>query len=219
MASRFAIAAVMSACLIAPLALSQNPSQPGEQDKQQKPDPMASAQSYVKEHDKNSDGTLTREELPADHRDSFADLDANKDNKLSTDELKDHADRMSRQGTPIEVISIWVVEAHTDPPSRQELQKVYDLLRKADSNNDGQLAQEEIAAAREQAIQKRVDAVFERCDKNNDGKIARDEVKGPMIGAFKRADQNNDGSVTREELTECCTPKAGAGSGSARQDK
>jgi Ca2+-binding EF-hand superfamily protein len=205
MATRFAIAAALAA-LTAPCVFGQKPSDTAAKPADQKDQQTVTGQSYIKEYDKNNDGSLSRDELPAGQRDGFNQLDANKDGKLSADELKDHAERMSRAAAPVEVISVWVVEAQADAPSRQELQKAYDVLRKADKNDDGKLAEDELRAAREQAIQQRVDSAFERCDKNNDGKISRDEVKGPTTGYFTAADKNNDGFVTRDELKQCCTP-------------
>jgi Ca2+-binding EF-hand superfamily protein len=215
MTFRFAMA-VAAAALSAPFALAQKTTDTSRKPAEQKGQPTVNGQSYVKEYDKNNDGSLSREELPADLRDGFQDLDANKDGKLSADELKDHAERMSRSAAPVEVISIWVVEAQADAPSREELQKAYDMLRKADKNNDGKLGEDELRAAREQAVQQRVNSAFERCDKNNDGKISRDEARGPMAGFFQAADGNGDGSVTREELKQCCTP--GGKKGGGKQD-
>ena len=177
------------------------------------------AKKYIKELDKNNDGELSRDELPADLRDGFMQLDANKDGKLSAKELEHHAERMSQAATPVEVVSVWLVEADTHAPSVGELQSVYELLRKADTDNDGQLTPSEIKAARRHAIEKRVDSAFKRCDTDTDGKISRDEARGPMAAMFDRADKNKDGFVTKDECMECCTPQATTGSGTNNTDK
>jgi Ca2+-binding EF-hand superfamily protein len=157
----------------------------------------ANVQDSIKRFDKNNDGALTREELPADMRDGFKNLDKNNDGKLNAAELKDHAARMQACVQPVEVITIWTIEA-VDPVTREELQTAYEQLRQVDKDNDGKITEAEVKAARDQAITKRVDAIFQRLDANNDGKIAKDEAPGQ--GGFPRADNNNDGSLTKDEL-------------------
>lgn len=170
------------------------------------------AKQFLKQHDKNNDGNLTRDELPAAMREGFADVDANGDGKISADEMRKHVESMVLVPipvpVPVEVVSLYMVEAATDAPSRTELQDIYDTLRKADANNDGKLSEEEMKSARENAIQQRVDSIFKRCDTNNDGKISKEECPEQMRGMFKRADKDNDGSVSKQDLKECCTKAA-----------
>jgi Ca2+-binding EF-hand superfamily protein len=206
MSIRFVIAAALLAAFALPSLAADTPSP----DKKGKEAGMEAARKYISELDKNKDGSLSKDELPADMREGFADLDANKDGKLSAEELEHHAQALSQRGTPVEVISFWVVDADTNPPSRDELQNVYDLLRKADSNNDGKLSAEELKAAREQAVEKRVDAMFKRCDKNHDNKISKDEAGGLPGPMFEQADKNHDGFIERNELKDCCTGQAGS---------
>ncbi len=164
------------------------------------------ASKYLKEHDKNGDGSLSRDELPADQRDSFADLDTNKDSKLSADELKQHAERVVfvPVPVPVEIVSLYVVEGADDEPTLKQVQETYDMLRKAATNNDGKITKDEATAAREHAIQKRVDSLFKQNDKNNDGKLSKDECPDSMTAMFKRADKDGNGSITKDELMDCC---------------
>jgi len=119
-------------------------------------------------------GFRTRDELPADQRDGFADLDTNKDGKLSADELKQHAERMIYVPVPVpvEIVSLYVVEGANGDPTLAQLQETYDMLRKANANNDG--------------------------------KITKDECPDCMTAMFKRADKNGDGAITKQDLMECC---------------
>jgi Ca2+-binding EF-hand superfamily protein len=212
---------LVAALMVVPFVLAQD--KPGQADAGQAPaqaanDPNA-GQSFVQEYDKNKDGTLSREEMPAVWREVFQDLDTNNDQKLGKEELQYHAARMRAQAMPVEVISIWVVESERDPLSRKELQNVYDLLRKTDEDNDGQLAQEELKAARAEVVRKRIDAVMTECDKNSDGRIAKDECKGFTTFGFERIDKNNDSHLDRGELEAAAKPQPAAGTGGITPDQ
>ena len=174
--------------------------------------PEKAAQKSIQRFDKDKDGALTRSELPADLRAGFQNLDKSGDGKLDAGELKANAARMQACVQPVEVVTIWTIEA-VDPVTRQELQTAYDRLRQLDKNSDGQIAQDEVAAAREQAIVRRADAVFQRLDANDDGKVSMEEAPGQ--GGFPTADTNNDGSLTRDELKAAIMSDAN----SARQAK
>lgn len=57
----------------------------------QTPDPDADTRIDFESVDRNNDGYITRDELPADHPLTvrFEDMDSNGDERLSPDELKD----------------------------------------------------------------------------------------------------------------------------------
>lgn len=211
MTTRFVTAAtVLTAALVVSWAVAQERTERAQDQtrNQQQQSPMEMAQKFIKEHDKNNDGSLARNELPAGFRDDYEDLDANKDGKLSAEEIRDHAARFVFVPVPVEIVSYYVIEAGHDQPTREDLQQAYDMLRKADANNDGQLAESEIQAAREQAIQSRVDAIFKRYDKNNDGTLTREETPNRLHALFNRTDKDNNGRINKEELKHCCTQSA-----------
>jgi len=156
------------------------------------------AAKFIKHHDKNNDGVLTKDELPANMQKAFDRIDANKDGKITADEMKQHATRMSR-GIPVEVVSIWVVEAE-DAPSRQDLQEAYDTLRELDANHDGQISQDEVKAGHQKAMKRRLDSMVKQCDANSDGKLSRDECRGWLRENFSEVDKNGDGFVTKQEI-------------------
>ena len=153
--------------------------------------------NFVQRQDKNKDGALSRNELPADMRDGFKELDKNNDGKLDASELRSHAARMQACMQPVEVVTIWTIEA-VDPVTKDELQAAYDQLRQLDKNNDGKIGDDEVKAAREQAIAKRINTAFERMDANDDGKLSKQEALGHP--GFAQADKDNDGSVSKHEL-------------------
>lgn len=215
-------AGMVAALMVVPFLLAQD--KPGQADAGKTApggtnDPNA-GQAFIQEYDKNKDGTLSREEMPAEWRDVFQDLDTNNDQQLDRQELQYHAARMRAQAMPVEVISVWVVESERDPLSRKEIQSVYDLLRKIDENNDGQIAHDELKNARQEVIRQRIDAILKRCDKNNDGKIAREECQGFTTYAFDRIDRNNDNHIDRGELEAAAKSRPGnAKDGASPGDK
>jgi Ca2+-binding EF-hand superfamily protein len=164
---------------------------------------FADLQKFLKEHDKNNDGYLTKDELPPDCRD-FDQIDRNKDNKLSREELQAHA-RQMRRLRPVTLAYIWVFNAQRDPLSDEELQHAYAALRKMDTNSDGKIGRDEIAAAKRELADKMVASRLHEMDTDRDGKLSKDEVSGWIAQRFQRIDQNGDGQLTREELVAACT--------------
>jgi Ca2+-binding EF-hand superfamily protein len=127
----------------------------------------------------------------------FAELDANKDGQLSTDEVPNERKRLFER-----------------------------LVRTADSNSDGKLSGEEFAAGlkgdadkpqkpgapdrprreREGDRKQGVERIFKRLDANGDGKVAADEVpeeRREMFGRLlKRGDKDSDGSLSEQEFAQ-----------------
>ena len=94
---------------------------------------------FLERYDKNKDGFIEREELPERLRHAFDQIDANKDGKLSREELEKGAVYLQRQRRPADSIRVLVEMSDDDEASREELQYIYDLLRKMDKNNNGKL--------------------------------------------------------------------------------
>jgi Ca2+-binding EF-hand superfamily protein len=168
------------------------------------------ADRFLERYDKNKNGFIEREELPASLRHAFDQIDANKDGKLSREELEKGAVYLQRQRRPSDFIHILVEMSEDDEASRQELQYVYDLLRKMDKNNNGKLELDELKGMREQIVSDRVDELIQDLDANNDGKISKDEARGRLKEDFDKIDLNKDGFIDRDELIKAATERLNA---------
>ena len=137
---------------------------------------------------------------------TFAQLDANKDGQLTSDEIPEDQKRLFER-----------------------------LLRTADKNNDGRLSAEEFAAGLKPAQRTGADdssrggkgrrgegrpapeKIFQRLDANGDGKLTLDEVPEERKERFKplfaRGDKNGDGALDRAEFRDAfaAPPDAPAG--------
>jgi Ca2+-binding EF-hand superfamily protein len=186
----------------APPGAAAKPGQPNQPGQAGQPaGPRFDAERFIKDHDKNGDGKLSKDELPPDMQEHFADVDTNKDGFVTAQELQAHADRMAQQRPYLIEIAYYVIDVN-DPAaeSNEELQKTYDLLRKLDTNKDGKLDAKEIGAFREERKKERADRIFKYMDKNGDGKISKDEARGLWADHFKEMDTNNDGFLDRTEV-------------------
>ncbi len=172
------------------------------------------ADHFLERYDANKDGFIQREELPERLRHAFDQIDTNKDGKLSRDELEKGYVLLQRQHRPADVIQVLVEMSDADENSRQELQFIYDQIRKLDKNHDGKIDDGELKAAREKIVADRVDEIFQDLDANKDGKISKDEARGRVKENFDKIDLNKDGFIDRNELlkaaSERMTPPAPA---------
>jgi len=157
------------------------------------------AADFLREYDRNKDGFLSRDELPRWMRHHFQRLDVNKDGKISKEELE-KGERYVRRHRPSDVMFVLVEMSDCDECSLEELQRVYEMLRKMDRNHNGVLELAELKAAREALGKERVDEIFEDLDANKDGKISKDEARGQLKKNFAELDRNKDGFIDRDEL-------------------
>jgi collagen type III alpha len=139
--------------------------------------------------DANKDGKLTKEELPERMQEGFARLDANGDGTLNVEEL-------GRGAFPPGAFPRRPDGAPPGGPG--------DALRPAlaaiDANRDGELSKEEIAGAAKALLS---------LDRNGDGQLTRDELAGPggpgrpgagqLRDRLRQADENRDGKLSKEE--------------------
>jgi len=157
------------------------------------------AAKFLREYDRNKDGFLTRDELPRRMRHHFHRLDLNKDGKISKEELEKGERYISRH-RPSDVLFVLVEMSDCDECSLEEVQRLYDLLRKMDKNNNGTIDPGELKAARQSQAKERVNEIFEDLDANKDGKISKDEARGQLKTHFAELDRNKDGFIDRQEL-------------------
>jgi len=162
--------------------------------------PFFDADEFIKEYDTNKDGFLSKEEMPERFRHNFDKMDANKDGKLSREELQKGFTHLQPQRRPSDFVFILVEMSDCDECCAEELQVVYDFLRKLDRNKNGKIDADELKSGREQLVGARVDSIFKALDANKDGKISREEARGQIKRHFEDLDANKDGFISRAEL-------------------
>lgn len=101
---------------------------------------------------------------------------------------------------PSDVVYLLIEMSDADTEAVEELQRLYDTLRKLDTNNEGKINADALKAAREQIVDDRVDYLMKELDADKDGQISRDEAKGRIKEHFDRLDLDKDGYISREEL-------------------
>lgn len=181
-----------------------NKNQPGRADA-----PRFDAARFIKDHDKNNDGKLSKDELPAAAQNDFTTIDANKDGFISRDELQKHAEAMAN-AQPRLVEAVWyAVDLAPEPLTTDELQDAYDQLRQIDKNNNGKIERAELTAFRDQRKKERIDGIFAALDKNKDGKITKEEARGLWVDDFAGLDKNKDGMLDRQEVEAACALRGG----------
>ena len=207
---RFTTSALAVAFLCGVCAAQGGPgSQPGQPGGQMK-EPQFDAERFLKDHDKNGDGKLTKDELPARLQSEFAATDKNGDGSVTMDELKKHAAEMTTRRPQMVEMMYYVIDVpEPAQPNAMELQQAYDTLRKIDSNNDGKVTPEEIAAYREQRRKDRMKDTFEYLDQNKDNKVSKDEARGLWKDDFDKLDTNKDGFLDEKEIQAAYDMKPG----------
>jgi Ca2+-binding EF-hand superfamily protein len=165
------------------------------------------AHEFIRRHDSDEDGKLSRRELPPRMRSDFDRLDRNQDGSVTQQEVEQHANQAMRSprgrlsSTPTEVTFVWILDANRGEAELNELQGAYDALRKIDKNNDGKVTREELSARREQVASQWCDKCFNRLDGNHDGELSTDEAQDSTFAdQFAGIDQNNDQSLTKSEI-------------------
>jgi Ca2+-binding EF-hand superfamily protein len=171
------------------------------------PTPPSHVDEIFTDHDKNKDGFLTPDELPPGMRARFHHADANKDGKLSREEVERALLHLLPQRRPSDLMYTLIEMTAHDESAGEELQRAYDILRSADRNKDGKLDAEELKNARGQVIKERIEFLFKELDADGDGRISKAEARGAIRQNFDQIDTNKDGFISREELLKAATEK------------
>lgn len=145
------------------------------------PDPQAAAGIFDRQ-DANSDGKLTKDEVPEERRETFQKmldrLDGDKDGGLTKEEFVRGLAQATQRANGA---------AQPEPPPQRRPEGGFPggppgggspVVRSLDANGDGELSAEEIAGASK---------ALAALDKNGDGKLTREEL-GPPPGMFRRPD-------------------------------
>ncbi len=101
-----------------------------------------------------------------------------------------------------DTVRLLIEMSSSEPACAEELQQIYDQLRKLDKGNTGKLDPEALKAEGERILRQRLQDVFSRLDTNKDGKISKEEARGLIKEHFDRIDTNKDGFITFDELLE-----------------
>jgi Ca2+-binding EF-hand superfamily protein len=117
--------------------------------------------------------------------------------KVQTPDTKGGSEYRRR---PSYVIAVLIEMSHFDPEAREELQLIYDALRKLDKNNDGKLDLAELDTARKQILEGRADHLIQKLGKSKPGAISKAEAQGRLKEHFDEIDTNRDGYIDRAEL-------------------
>lgn len=155
--------------------------------------------------DKNHDGVLTRDELPDRLQPLFTRADANKDGKVTPEELRALAAKQTlptgsmKQGAPRDPLFMALDTDHDGTISAAEIAASSTSLLTLDKNHDGEIADNEMrppqASPAEQA-----DHIIGENDTNKDGRISKAEAPEFLQGQFAVIDKNGDGYIDRDEL-------------------
>jgi len=159
------------------------------------------------DYDKNKDGFLQRDELPARLRHHFDQVDTNKDGKLSREEVQQGIVYMQPHRRPSDVVFVLIEMSDCDDGCCCELQQLYDVLRKLDKDKNGKIDPGALKAARQEILEDRVNGILKDLDTDQDGKISRQEARGRVKEHFDRLDANKDGFVDRDELMRAASEK------------
>ena len=159
------------------------------------------AQKFLTKNDKNKDGKVTRDELPAHLQEGFVRIDRNKDGSLSSEELQKHAQRAMRAPIPVQVTEIWILDTHRGHLKLEELQEAYTLLSQIDADKDGKLTSNEVHGFEGKVATRMCERCFTQLDMNKDGKISREEAEDSMFEEdFTEIDANKDNQLTKTEV-------------------
>jgi Ca2+-binding EF-hand superfamily protein len=172
---------------------------------------MGEVTRILREHDKNQDGKLDKDELG--DVDLVKKLDKNEDGALDGREIM--ADRESvRAAIQKKIKAQWEEEfkiLDKDDSGKLTAEELGDthaaLLKSGDKDEDKALSKDEFLAAREAAAQARrtgvqvqsADDWLKQFDKDKDGKVSKAEYPERMARMFDAYDADKDGFVTKEE--------------------
>ena len=94
---------------------------------------------FLKEHDKNGDGFLQRDEVPLAYRAAFERIDTNKDGKVSREELAQGIALLRPRRRPSDLMYMLVETSDFDEESQREVQRLRNLAQDSTATKMGKL--------------------------------------------------------------------------------
>ncbi len=161
--------------------------------------------------DRDGDGRLVGDEIPAKGRLDLSKADRNGDGAVDLLELtlvlSERAPDRAGDAGPL-ARKLKQMDANQDGAiEKAEWQGPPERFDRIDADRDGRITEAEVKQALAAAgggegrwMDKSADAAFRRFDADQDGRITAAEWKGRRE-SFQRLDANQDGAITREELT------------------
>lgn len=158
--------------------------------------------------DKNSDGTLTKDELPERLQGLFTRSDANHDGKLTPDEIRASATtqsgpngRAQRSGeaTRMDPVLAAIDADHDGILTSAEIAAAPNALKALDKDGDGELSAAELRP-RQMGPSDRARHLLDEWDTNKDGKLTKPEAPDRIQQQFDAIDTNHDRVLSEEEL-------------------
>ena len=96
------------------------------------------------------------------------------------------------------------VSAADEDPAAKPHHTLKDIIEKADTNHDGKIDKDELAAVKNVKSAERL----KKLDTNNDGIIDEDEIKVGLANAAKHAHKNPDAAATDAAKPDAAAPAA-----------
>ena len=149
----------------------------------------AGAQQFIRQHDRNNDGYLTRRELPQRMQDEFYRVDSNGDEYLSRSEIRQRGS-MLRDSSESNQRSTAQRSNQRSSSANQNDQTWSEWWSSWWSDDSG----------RQQTADTGAREFIQRHDQNNDGYLVRSEMPQRMYDEFARIDANGDRYLSRTEI-------------------
>ena len=181
--------------------------------------------------DRNGDGVLSRDEVPARMQAMFDRGDTDHDGKLTQVEIRAMAaGQADPQGRPVgrgnatgmlrmdPVMDALDVD-HDGILSAAEIASAPGALKMLDKDADGTLSVAELRM-RQQTPAQRAEHLFDEWDTNKDGGLVKAELPDRMQAQFDAIDLNRDGKIDMEEATTffATQPQGGTRPGGGRAE-